>query len=69
MYVAARKLHIGYQEWENLPWWAQRAYIEGMIDEELLSFDTAGQQEVDPVMASDAALKAMGLRVIDGGRV
>jgi hypothetical protein len=42
-------------------------YIEGFVEEELLTFE-APNKSIDPVNASDADLRAMGLRVINGGR-
>jgi hypothetical protein len=57
----------------------QRAYIDGFVEEELLEFQGSGAPPqprpdgtfevpaTDPVMAGDAALRRMGLRVIDGG--
>ena len=72
LYVARRKLGLSVEEWYALPWWQQRMYIDGMMaegvirsadeDDEYGDFD-----DEDPVTASDAALRRMGLSVIDGG--
>jgi hypothetical protein len=73
LYVVRRHLRMSSREWQELPWWEQRVYIEGLIDEELLVTSdkptTPIEQEdgIDPVMASDAELRRMGLTVIDGG--
>lgn len=29
------------EEWDNLPWWVAKAYIEGMEAEELVSYGSA----------------------------
>lgn len=33
LYVVRRRLRIGIDEWERLPWWQRRVYIEGLQDE------------------------------------
>jgi hypothetical protein len=68
LYVARRYLKMSYQEWRDTPWWVQRAYIEGLEKEELLTFsdDTGDGWEDDPVGADPRQYAAMGLRVIDG---
>jgi hypothetical protein len=65
---------MSWQEWRDTPWWVQRAYIEGMVNEEILEYSeepaaaTVGPKSVekDPLGASLQEYADMGLRVIQG---
>ena len=63
---------MSWQEWRDTPWWVQRAYIEGMQQEELLEVSRAPSPEEpkhweqDPVSAPDQEYLDMGLKVIRG---
>lgn len=56
--------------WSRQKWWVQRAYLEEMSDDEEVPitfyFDSSSSapDEVDPVMATDDELRAMGISVI-----
>jgi hypothetical protein len=69
LYVARRKLGLSPDEWEALPWWTQRLYIDGLLNEGMLEMGEQPENDPDPVSASDAELRGLGLTVIDGGRV
>lgn len=49
-YLARRYLKFRWDEWDALPWWQQRAYVEGLHRE--LS-DGDGDDGVDEVDAAD----------------
>lgn len=59
------------EEWESLPWWQQRMYLEGMEHE--LSHDSEDEIVDSPGSTLDpfdnAALQGAGLTVIQGGGV
>jgi hypothetical protein len=55
---------MSWQEWRDCPWWVQRAYIEGMEQEELIKY---GPDEDDIVGATMGKFEEMGLTVIRGG--
>jgi hypothetical protein len=60
---------MSWQEWQETPWWVQRAYIEGMVHEELLTMEPVASPkswEQDPVAANLQEYADMGLRVIQG---
>jgi hypothetical protein len=69
IYLVAKNFGWDEAKWRRQPWWVQRAYLEGLEADELLELVPPDIQEVDPVMAEDNELRALGLRVIDGGRV
>jgi len=56
--------------WSRQKWWVQRAYLEELTDDEEIPFtfffesSPSAPDEVDPVMATDAELAAMGISVI-----
>jgi hypothetical protein len=68
LYLARRYLKMSHQEWRDTPWWVQRAYIEGLEKEELLTWSEKAPPSVedDPLGAPVHEFAAMGLRVIDG---
>src|SRR5690348_17309784 len=33
LYLARRMLHFAQAEWDKLPWWVQRTYVDGMVRE------------------------------------
>lgn len=39
-YLAGRFLHMTPREWDELPWWVQRVYLEGFQAEGFLSDGT-----------------------------
>jgi hypothetical protein len=69
LYLARRYLRMSYQEWRDAPWWVQRTYIEGMMQEELLQQEGSETSAVDddPVGADLSGYEEMGLTVIRGG--
>jgi hypothetical protein len=59
---------MSYQEWRDTPWWVQRAYVDGLEQEGVLTYGEKqqGGWEDDPLGADSRQYAAMGLRVIDG---
>lgn len=45
MYVAARRLGYGWHEWKALPWYARRAYMEGLTAEANARIDAQQPQQ------------------------
>lgn len=38
-YLARRKLQLSPEEWDALPWWQERMYVEGFGEEEFVELD------------------------------
>lgn len=57
------------QTWSRQKWWVQRAYMEGMSEDEEVPFEFFFDTTMppDPVDASDDELAEMGIRVIHRG--
>jgi hypothetical protein len=66
MYAARRHLGMSWKEWRDTPWWVQRLYVEGMVEEELIQFKEPDWTD-DPLGASVDDFTKMGLQVIRGG--
>lgn len=65
LYIARRYLGLSPAEWDNLPWWVRRTYIEGFEAEELVSggepSDASGSNPPpDLASASIGAAAALG---------
>jgi hypothetical protein len=60
---------MSHVEWRSLPWWVRQVYIEGMIEEELLSEGPPDRPafEVDPLGTDTGSFQSQGFTVIDGG--
>jgi hypothetical protein len=80
--MARRRLGLSTAEWRGLSWWERETYIEGFMDEELIKMSDPEEEwseepsedivenrraAADPVDASSAGLRSLGLTVIDGG--
>lgn len=49
MYVARRYFRLTPVEWDGTPWWVQRAYLEGLVE------DGVGEMTESAAPASSAA--------------
>lgn len=79
LYLARRRLNLSVAEWRKLSWWERQVYIEGFMDEELITVSsssgvaeeeegpTSSTGPIDATVADDSALRRNGLTVVDGG--
>lgn len=74
IYLAARYFQLSPKEWDDLPWWVRRTYIEGLEEEQIIGSPevehvqkaASSRVDIDPLGARDEEFRALGLTVIDG---
>lgn len=69
LYQVRRKLNIGMQEWQRLPWYEQHTLLEGLLEERALEV-AAIAQSADDIHEDETVLAIAELlqqRVTDPG--
>jgi hypothetical protein len=61
-YLARRHLSMGPPEWDALPWWQQKVYLEGFVDEGLL---TTREGASDPTVKSEKVHQSGGTTITE----
>ena len=64
-YLARRYLSMTPEEWDGLPWWQQRLYVEGYEQEGLVESSEGGSASRDQGLVNESSSRSGGSTITD----